>query len=296
MAVLLLCACDNATERPGEERVALRIFSSIKQPTVVTRAAESHWDDHDQIGLFATTYNTQTVFVDDAGTTCSNLLYTFDDGDNYETYGRDYRLFSGKEIFMPNAPNAIDIYAYYPYKAGTVPTGIDIDLTDQTKIVDLMTARKTYLNKSNSDTKLLFEHKLVKVRFNLKAGDELLSNEISQAYDNDHLSVKINKQYHKANYNLFTDAMAVNTEGIIEAIEDPATTEGYEKSYQMTVLPYSGSEVRTVSIRVGTTDHPDNTFTFTIDENFVSGVKYVYSVIVDATSIRVKENEFAEQW
>ncbi len=297
LAGLLLCACENATETTGEQRVALRVTSSIRRPIVVTRAADSHWDDNDKIGLFATVYNTQTIFKDDAGTTCSNLCYTFDDVE-YETYGTDYKIFSGKEIFMPNAPNAIDIYAYYPYKASTIPTGIDIDLTDQTKIVDLMTAEKPHLNKSNSDTRLLFEHKLVKLRFNLKAGSELLSDEISNAFANDHLSVKIDKQYKKGTYSLYTKIISTTGDpNDMEAMLS-TTTEGYEKTYDLTVLPYDGGEDRTVSIIIGTTDHPTNTFTFTIDSDtkFESGHMYVYNVTVNATSIRVDKDEFAEQW
>lgn len=299
MAALLCGACTNDAGQAGEERVPLRIVSSIRQPLVVTRAVNSAWEENDQIGLFATVYNTQTIFTDDGGTICRNIPYTFADGEDYETYGVDYKVFDGKEIFMPSAPSAIDLYAYYPYSESVNPTAIAIDLSDPSKIVDLMTATRSHLNKSNSNTKLLFEHELVKLQFNLKAGKELLSTEISSAFDKDKLSVKINKQYQGATYNLYTDIITpTGAKGDMTASLSATTTEGYDKSFEMTVLPDAGGEDRTVSIIIGTTDHPTNTFAFTIDSasKFESGHKYVYNVTVNATSIQVNEKEFAEQW
>lgn len=311
------CSNDEGDATVNNGRVPLRIVSSISvEQSVTTRAANSAWEAADQIGIYCTTDNTTTTYADVTPTTCNNLPYTFNDGENYETSGTNYRAFTGTTVYLPADGTNIDVYAYYPYSAGaTTPTAVPVNVSDQSsqKAIDFMRAAVADRNANNNTAELTFQHKLVKLQFNLKQGTDMLSDEIINAFTNGKLSVAIGGQPTAATYNIYTDVLSITagSTGITAtAMTDAAT--GYDKSFEAIVLPNKmtaeGDELanntaadRTVTIIIGTTQHPSGpnyTFTFTIPggTTFIAGNKYTYNVTVNTTSIQVNPAKYTEQW
>ena len=324
------CSNDEGDATVDNERVPLRIVSSISvEQSVTTRAANSAWEAADQIGIFCTEdNNTANIYTDVTPTTCNNLPYIFDDGTNYETSGTNYRAFTGTTVYLPANGTNIDVYAYYPYKAqdsnsdgidDLSPTAVPINVATQTwqKAIDFMRAAVADRNTNNNTAELTFQHKLVKLQFNLKQGTDMLPDEIINAFTNGNLSVAIGGQPTAATYNIYTDVLSITagSTGITAtAMTDAAT--GYDKSFEAIVLPNKmtaeGDELanntaadRTVTIIIGTTGGhplatpgPNYTFTFTIPggTTFIAGNKYTYNVTVNTTSIQVNPAKYTEQW
>ncbi len=334
MAIALLTACSNDdSEKSHNERVPLEILASIDlQADPMTRAAESSWEANDKIGVFMTTYNTSTIFEDSEHKKGYNLPYTFDDGTNYETWGNTYRLFtpnSGK-IYLSSA--ATDVYGYYPYKeedaegawekiedenhvekiwvastaANAQITKLNIDLTDQRQQnkIDLMRAYTGNVSNMNASIELLFYHRLVKLVFNLKQGDDMLPNELKDATS---LTMTLKNQPRKATYDIYNDKVTIpdgNTEpfGPIIPVRASSAPTGYVRTFEAIVMPNGANnpaDKRTVEIEFykKNNDVITNTFVIPSSTYFHPGYKYTFNVTVNATSIEVNTvNEYTEQW
>lgn len=307
-SMVLLVACnkddENQSTTGNDKRVSLEIAANIgMQAEGTTRAAETHWDEGDQIGVYVQKKD-GTIFVDDASTAGKNLLYTFNDGTNYETNGSTYRLFApSKKIYISSDP--VDVYGYYPYNASASldPTAIPISVEDQSsqERIDFMRAKKTNVSNGNVSIELLFYHRLVKLVFNLKQGEGLLPDELADAT---YLGMTINNQPYEATYNVFTDAFTFRqgySNNIIYPVKAASATTGYVRTFEAIVLPNGPNNLqvdRTVTITFyrKSEDTIVNTFKIPTATNFVSGNKYTFNVTVNATSIDVDPLKFAEQW
>lgn len=306
MTLLVACNKDDESQSTtgNDKRVSLEIAANIgMQAEGTTRAAETHWDEGDQIGVYVQKKD-GTIFVDDASTAGKNLLYTFNDGTNYETNGSTYRLFApSKKIYISSDP--VDVYGYYPYNASASldPTAIPISVEDQSsqERIDFMRARKANVNNGNVSIELLFYHRLVKLVFNLKQGEGLLPDELADAT---YLGVTISNQPYEATYNVYTDAFTFtqgHSNNIIYPVRAASATTGYVRTFEAIVLPNGPNNLqvdRTVTITFyrKSEDTIVNTFKIPTATNFVSGNKYTFNVTVNATSIDVDPLKFAEQW
>ena len=306
MTLLVACNKDDESQSTtgNDKRVSLEIAANIgMQAEGTTRAAETHWDEGDQIGVYVQKKD-GTIFVDDASTAGKNLLYTFNDGTNYETNGSTYRLFApSKKIYISSDP--VDVYGYYPYNASASldPTAIPISVEDQSsqERIDFMRARKANVNNGNVSIELLFYHRLVKLVFNLKQGEGLLPDELADAT---YLGVTISNQPYEATYNVYTDAFTFtqgHSNNIIYPVRAASATAGYVRTFEAIVLPNGPNNLqvdRTVTITFyrKSEDTIVNTFKIPTATNFVSGNKYTFNVTVNATSIDVDPLKFAEQW
>ena len=306
MTLLVACNKDDESQSTtgNDKRVSLEIAANIgTQAEGTTRAAETHWDEGDQIGVYVQKKD-GTIFVDDASTAGENLLYTFNDGTNYETNGSTYRLFApSKKIYISSDP--VDVYGYYPYNASASldPTAIPVSVEDQSsqERIDFMRAKKTNVNNGNVSIELLFYHRLVKLVFNLKQGEGLLPDELADAT---YLGVTISNQPYEATYNVYTDAFTFtqgHSNNIIYPVRAASATTGYVRTFEAIVLPNGPNNLqvdRTVTITFyrKSEDTIVNTFKIPTATNFVSGNKYTFNVTVNATSIDVDPLKFAEQW
>lgn len=313
MTVGLLAGCsnDDPTLADNGERVPLRIAASIDAHAEgITRAVNTAWESEDKIGVFITERNSTTkLYKDTNGTEGQNLLYTFNDGTNYETNGNTYRLFSpAKKIFLSSDP--VDVYGYYPYRAqdsngddidDLPPTTIPIDVSSQTKqeSIDFMRAKTSNVSNGNATIDLKFYHRLVKLVFNLKQGEGLLTDELKDA---SYLGVTIGNQPTTATYNIYNDAFTI-TPGYydITPVRTASPTTGYVRTFEALVLPNGANNPvtdRTVTITFyrRLEDQIINTFTIPSSTYFTAGTKYTYNVTVNATSIQVDAQKYTEQW
>lgn len=316
MALLTGCSSDDDGLKPAnsDEHVPLRIAASINtQANGITRAFETSWEADDKIGVYVTVHNSETLYKDMNDKEGENIKYTFHDGTNYETldegtiFYREFIASSGK-IYLSDTH--VDVYGYYPYSAkkkdGTTdlaPKEIEIDVSNQTsqEAIDFMQAKKADVNNGTAAIELLFKHKLVKLVFNLKQGDDLLTDELK---DVSYLGMTIGDQYTTATYDIYNDQFANISGGLTSIIPFRASSAptGYVRTFEAIVLPNSNANApidRTVTITFykKTEDQIVNTFKIPSSTRFEAGHKYIYNVTVNATSIQVNtENKYTEQW
>ena len=314
--MVLLTGCssvdDGLKSADSDECVPLRITASIHaQANGITRASETSWKADDKIGVYVTNRNSETIYTDMNGKPGENLKYTFNDGTNYETEGRFYREFaanSGK-IYLSDTP--VDVYGYYPYSAkkndgitDIDPKAIEIDVSSSNQTsqeaIDFMQAKKADVNNGTAAIELLFKHKLVKLVFNLKQGDDLLTDELADAK---YLGMTIGNQYTTATYNIYEETFAINS-GVysnIIPIRVPTAT-GFVRTFEAIVLPNDNTINPAIDRTVTITfynkieDTIRNTFKITSTTKFEAGHKYVYNITVNATSITVDSEKYTEQW
>ena len=317
ISIVLFTACnsndDSLKLADIGEPVPLRIAASIHtQANGITRASETSWEANDKIGVYVTNHNSETLYKDMNEQEGKNIEYTFDDGTNYETQGRIYRVFTANSGKIYLSETAVDIYGYYPYSAkkkdGTTdldPTAIEIDVSDQTsqEAIDLMRAKTANVTNGNAAIELLFKHKLVKLVFNLKQGDGLLPNELKEAKS---LTMKILGQHYKATYYIYKEdnqnPFTVNSATTdIYPVRVATAPTGYVRTFEAIVLPNvegNPSTNRTIEITFyqKEKDPVTNKFTIPVGTSFESGRKYVYNVTVNAVTVTVDTQKYTEQW
>ena len=316
MALLTGCSSEDDGLKPAgsDGRVPLRIAASIHtQANGITRASETSWEANDKIGVYLTEHNLATLYEDMNHKKGENIEYTFDDGTNFETldaqstiFYREFIASSGK-IYLSDTH--VDVYGYYPYsvtkkdgKTALDPTAIEIDVSDQAsqKAIDFMRAEKADVNNGTAAIELLFKHKLVKLVFNLKQGDDLLTDELKNA---SYLGMTIGDQYTTATYDIYNDQFVFSgSHSTIIPYKASSAPTGYVRTFEAIVLPNVGLNSpidRTVTITFykKTEDQIVNTFKIPSSTRFEAGYKYIYDVTVNATSIQVNtENKYTEQW
>lgn len=311
LALLTACSNDEDDKSRTDKRVPLEIVASIDlQAQMFTRAVETAWESGDKIGVYMILHSATTpaIYEDAEHTKGENMPYTFDDGTNYETYGNTYRLFTpnSKKIYL--SETSVDVYGYYPYAAKKKnntddldPTAIEIDVSNQTsqKAIDFMRARTGNMNNENIAIELLFQHRLVKLVFNLKQGEGLLEDELKDASS---LTMTIGGQPVAATYNLYNDAFIITAaNNDITPVKASSAPTGYVRTFEAIVLPNGASNPannRTVTIEFfrNSKDIITNTFTIPGSTYFEKGFKYTYNVTVNATSIQVDPTKYTEQW
>jgi hypothetical protein len=308
-AILAACSDDgDPTLSDNGGRVPLIIQAGIDmQARAYTRASETSWEYDDKIGVFVTNHNSKILYTDDAeGGKGNNLLYSFDDGENYETWGNTYRLFTPVTQKLYLSTTTVDVYGYYPYQSLSAPTpdlegnvsmpSITIDVENQTpqKKIDFMRSRPLSASNSNAAVKLMFEHKLVKLIFNLKQGEGLLSNELEEPIT---LSLTIKNQPTEATYDIKEDAISIvgGSNQDITPFTAPSAPLGYVRTYEAIVLPSSNTSHK-VEIVFYKKEKDKITNTFTIDTSLRSGYKYTFNVTVNAVSVTVDTQKYTEQW
>lgn len=313
---LLLAACssdnDPAATNDGR-RVTLQVTGYIADtPLGITRAVDTSWETGDKIGLYALPYDNTTTPIEGG----SNVGYVLT-GSSGETNGTNYKVFTSisTSITMPSTGN-IDVYGYYPYTVeATTPTAVAVDVSAQTeqKSIDLMTTGKvsttthdgsTPISMANPSCQLLFHHRLTKLVFNLKAGEDFTTSDIAGA-----TALTIGSQKTAATYNIYTDVLTCSGDAnqTITAVALATANSGYGKTFEAIVLPNSTTDNpavdRIVSIVV---DGKSYTFTIAPDggvdgkikvhNTFEAGYKYIYNVTVYPFSIIVNPDKYTEQW
>ena len=303
---MLLAACssdsDPAVTNDGR-RVPLQVTGYIADtPLGITRAAGSAWDAADQIGLYAVQSNTTTPI--EGG---SNVGYVLT-GSPGPTNGIDYKVFTSisTSISMPSEGN-IDVYGYYPYNAETTdPTALAVNLNIQTeqKSVDLMTTDKEdhtihgdntspSINKVTPSCQLLFHHRLTKLVFNLKPGEDFTNKDIEGA-----TSLTISNQRTEGTYNIYNNEFTYigDADQKIFAVTAEYVAENYVKTFEAIVLPNATTSPavdRKVTIVV---DGRSYTFTISSATSFDAGTRYTYNVTVYPFTVIVDPDKYTEQW
>lgn len=322
---LLLAACSNDNDPAATNdgsRVPLQVTGYIADFHLgVTRAAGSEWEDGDSIGIYAV----------NTGTTPENLQsdqhapFRLRNGGTGKTDNSNgtynYKVFfSNSPVYLPeDENNYIDVYGYYPYNATYInPAKIPVDVSTQTKqkSIDLMTTGivssttingDTRINKLNPSCQLLFHHRLTKLVFNLKPGEDFTNKDIEGA-----TSLTISNQRTEGIYNIYIKKLICVGEAnkTITAVAVEKTTDGYDKTFEAIVLPNDATNPAvdrkvtivvqgkscTFTIAKPSDSNSDTDGKIKVYNTYEAGKKYVYNVTVYPFAVVVDSDKYTEQW
>lgn len=317
---LLLAACSNDNDPAAtneEGRIPLQVTGYISNFHLgVTRAADSHWEEGDEIGIYAVNSGDQPTNLQSDQHAPFKLRNggTGETDNHNDTYNFKV-FFSNSPVYLPEDGSSIDVYGYYPYNATyTNPQDIPVDVSMQNpqKNIDLMTTGivsrttingDTRINKLNPSCQLLFHHRLTKLVFNLKPGEDFTNKDIEGA-----TSLTIGSQKTTATYNIYTDELTCvgeSNQTITAAVG--STKSGYEKTFEAIVLPNDADNNPAIDCKV-TIVVDGRSYSFTIIRtgeesnikvktvSFFAGYKYEYNVTVYPFTITVDPDKYTEQW
>lgn len=152
LAVIALSACSNDLDKNSEWGNNEVRFKSYIAGNVDTRVANGSnaWEDGDKVGIFMTKSGEAL-----AGT---QTAYTADSKGNLTA--------QGTALKFPDTGTA-DFYAYYPYADGLTDNNVPVDVTDQTKHIDLLYSKTADVASSTDAVNLGFKHQLTYVVLNI---------------------------------------------------------------------------------------------------------------------------------
>lgn len=152
LAVIALSACSNDLDKNSEWGSNEVRFKSYIAGNVDTRVANGSnvWEDGDKVGIFMTKSGEAL-----AGT---QTAYTADSKGNLTA--------QGTALKFPDTGTA-DFYAYYPYADGLTDNNVPVDVTDQTKHIDLLYSKTADVASSTDAVNLGFKHQLTYVVLNI---------------------------------------------------------------------------------------------------------------------------------
>lgn len=153
---ITLAACNNE-DNYIDEPVAAHISATIGGDAQ-SRASDVTWDPGDNIGI-----SMSDRYL--------NIEYTTENGDG---------IFTGNTMFFRNKQEQVTITAYYPYTGseGEAPglieasTGADRQTVTEQPKIDFLYAVKENVSGSEPDVKLSFSHKMSKLTFIFKSGND----------------------------------------------------------------------------------------------------------------------------
>lgn len=268
-------------------RVALQVTSGIQ-----TRAYDDQWEANDAIGIFALMPNTTEIEIatdETSGTaqgnrqysTLENALGTFNPADENAT------------IYLPVDGSTRNFIAYYPYQPEMAGSTYKIDLTTQNpqKNIDFMvstteqaegSSKAKGISKTDPTVQFRFEHKLSKVRLNIKTGAGFKGNHSELAG----MTVALTGQQTTADFDVLTDdevAIAKGYEGIdLLTAENGRTSEGI-------VMPSNDYDGMQFEFRIE--GHEPYVWELNRSVNatrFDPGKEYIYNITIHKTAIEVK--------
>jgi|AGTN01.2.fsa_nt_gi hypothetical protein len=275
----VITSCGNGDEvvNNSNDRVAVRFTSAVAD--VTTRVNNTQWEGSEHIGIF--------MVGNGKALSAANIL---ERADNYEykttTTGETatFTPAGNDTIYYPTAGD-VNFIAYYPYSTQLNTYGLSVNVSSQTmqSALDLLYAKSTAYNKNSGSATLPFEHKLVKLVFNISNGSGVIQPLTG-------LEVKItNQQTTDAIFDLATGTLTGNTGGTSTIT---AKTAGNGELSEAIVLPLTDNS--SVQLTFTNQANPEETFTSGVpaingtDKEWKSGNRYIYQVVL-------KKNEAAIQ-
>lgn len=157
LATLALSACSNDLDKNSEwGNKDVRFTAAIASQTSRVTNGGNAWEDGDQIGIYMTKAG-ETVDKAIAG----NQLYKAAVNGTLSA--------TGTALQYPDEGN-VDFTAYYPYTS-TTDGNVAVDVSDQTKPIDLLYAKSANIAKSSDAVKLSFSHQLSYIVLNVSSSD-----------------------------------------------------------------------------------------------------------------------------
>ena len=292
LALTVFAGCSNDENQLGgndnDSRVALQVTSGIQ-----TRAYDDQWEANDAIGIFALMPGTTEIATDEtSGTEQRNRKYSTGES----ALGTFNPVDATATIYLPVDGSTRDFIAYYPYQPEMAGSTYKIDLTTQKpqKNIDFMvstqeqaegSSRTTGISKTDPAVQFRFEHKLSKVRLNIKTGVGFKGDQGELVK----MEVALTGQQTTADFNVLTDDEVTITKGN-ESIDLLTADNG--KTSEGIVMPSKDYDGMQFEFRVKGHEQP---YMWELNESekankFEPGKEYIYNITIHKTSIEVTAN------
>jgi len=272
-AILVSCNQNEDVNNTSGQRTEVKFTSNIIAMNPETKVVDDNWDEDDAIGIYMFKKATTEVVEE-----VSNV--------KYERKGNSFSK-TDKTIYFPDNGDKVRFMSYYPYNEEveyvyTVDVSkqiiqSDIDFLysfDSTTIYDKKTPEK--------EVTLKFDHKLVKIIINVKAGEGLDDNS-----DLKNINVYFSGLNTKVNFDLKEGDFDFDSYDEVADIIS-VSVPGEEKSYEAIILPM-GEISEDAKIVFELSNGSIFTWSFTNSESkFDSGTKHTYNATINRSGIVVE--------
>lgn len=272
-ATMALAACNN-DDNYVDQPVAAQITATIGNSTL-SRASNETWAPDDAIGV---TMNDRYV----------NLKYITENGDG---------KFAGTTMYFMNKRESVTLTAYYPFAGdeNTLPGTDGIIETSTTSArqtadeqpkVDYLYAKEESVTGTNPNVSFTFSHKMGKITFIFKNGNDGTNVSKITSYQIDGLILD-------GTFNTETGVCAAKTDAdseslIIDLRDVDVETEVAVPS--LIVFPQAANS-ETVKLKISDSDGQDYACTLNFEDNCIeSGNNYQFTITVNKTGLIVNQS------
>lgn len=255
LTFLLSCGDENIPVHEADGKPIL--FSSVITDNSTTRMTDTHWENGDNIGIYALQHG-----VTPAATSITEENVPF------VTTGDGNFIAKGKNIYFPDENSSIDIISYYPYMSGMTGYNYPIDISEQPEflysnnLTDVSSA-------SNQETMLVFRRVLSKMIFTVTpatTGESL-----------EGLTASFEGARKRATFNLLNGILTKDnslTTNLPMSISGDASS----KELSIILLPTDGENELTLHLSRG-----DYNLTWVIPHRLMGGKVYRYKISLDGS-------------
>ena len=284
-AILVSCNQNEDVNNTSGQRTEVKFTSNIIAMNPETKVVDDNWDEDDAIGIYMFKKATTEV-VEKA----NNVEYKTGDGISFLPT-------TNKIIYFPDNGEEVRFMSYYPYNEGVDAKDVyTVDVSDQSIQSDIdflycFNKEVAYDKKTlGKKVSLEFDHKLVKIIINVKAGEGLDDNS-----DLKNINVYFSGLNTKVNFDLKEGDFVRNSYNSVADITPVSIEEkeDYVVSYEAIILPMGEiSENAKIVFDLKNGDNEEGTnsdvFTWNFNSTLVSGKKHTYNVTIDRSGIVVE--------
>ena len=278
------CIRDTGTTAPADQRAAVQFSSNILTTDSGSRASDNSWGELDVIGIYMFEENTLNVVE-----TRENIPYVTETGGTTGSFKPQSTV-----IYFPDNGDKVRFMAYYPYKS-VVTDDLDVfkvDVSDQSDqpAIDLLYSFHTdaRYDKKSPDRKvsLVFTHQLTKVYVNVKAGEGLTNDDLTD------VAVSFAGLDTKADFALASGALSNASAPQAIALKPAAAPQNYAAGFESIVLPTATVPAAQIVFDLNNGNEgsgvASDKFTWDLDKALAPHTKYTFNATISRSGIVVE--------
>ena len=277
---MLFVSCGSDDGNSAEVNDGRVLFSSGGNTTKVGGTDGDQWEGNENIGIYMVG-NTDQAIKEGA----KNIQYTTASGGASVSFTPANNM---ETIYYPvDAAQKVDFIAYHPYNTSVSNYIYPVDVSNQSNqsALDLMRAVANNSGagydktQGSNNIKLVFDHRLTKVIFNVEPGEGLVQADLNN------MTVTIKELPTKADYVIDTDNLTPDVTSIKGIMTKPTTAGSF---YEAIVIPTSFAADE-VTVEFALNNAPKNeVFVYKVPAtNFLAGEKHTFNVKVQRTKVEV---------
>ena len=276
------CNCKTEIIAPADQRAAVQFSSDIMTLNSGGRASDNSWTVLDVIGIYM--YEENALNVVEAK---ENIPYFTESGGTTGSFKPQSTV-----IYFPDNGDKVRFMAYYPYKSAVTGDSdvFKVDVSDQSDqpAIDLLYsfhADAKYDKKiPGRKVSLVFTHQLTKVCVNVKAGDGLTNDDLTN------IAVSFAGLNTKADFALMSGTLSNASTPQAIALKSATTPQNYAAGFESIVLPTAAIPAAQIvfDLNNGSEGIGSDQFTWNFDKALAAHTKYTFNATISRSGIVVE--------